>query len=65
MLDWSNDSSLIKSNCSGYEVLFWNPKTGKQVRRSHVITSCLNLKLSREGRAGGAAGWQLAGECAG
>lgn len=30
--DWSVDGSILMSNCSSNEVLFWNPKTGKQFK---------------------------------
>ncbi|KAK3276728.1 hypothetical protein CYMTET_15223 [Cymbomonas tetramitiformis] len=30
-LDWSTDSALLQSNCSGYEILYWDAETGKQV----------------------------------
>lgn len=38
-LDWSEDSSVIQSNCSAYEILYWNPKTGKQVSSSAKLIS--------------------------
>lgn len=31
-IDWSEDSKVIQSNCSAYEILYWNPRSGKQVR---------------------------------
>uniref|UniRef100_A0A383VWQ6 EML-like second beta-propeller domain-containing protein n=1 Tax=Tetradesmus obliquus TaxID=3088 RepID=A0A383VWQ6_TETOB len=30
-IDWSVDSSVLQSNCTAREILYWNPRTGKQV----------------------------------
>ena len=31
-LDWSRDSALVQSNCQAYEVLYWEGRSGRQVR---------------------------------
>ena len=30
-LDWSADGSILQSNCNAHEILYWDPKTGKQI----------------------------------
>ena len=30
-IDWRLDSKLFQANCAAYEVLYWDPKTGKQI----------------------------------
>lgn len=30
-LDWRLDSKLLQANCAAYEVLYWDPKTGRQI----------------------------------
>ena len=31
-LDWSQDSSVIQSNCGAYEIIYWDAKTGSMLR---------------------------------
>ena len=31
-LDWSRDAALLQSNCSAYEILYWEGRSGRQVR---------------------------------
>jgi WD40 repeat protein len=33
-LDWSSDSTVLQSNCAGYEILYWIADTGRQIRSS-------------------------------
>ena len=37
-LDWSADSSVIQSNDQAYELLYFDPKTGKQVKENQRDT---------------------------
>ena len=30
-IDWRADSKLLQANCAAYEVLYWDPRTGKQI----------------------------------
>ena len=38
-LDWSADNKIIQTNSSDYEVLYWDVKTGKQVRQNQRDTN--------------------------
>ena len=31
-LDWSRDAALLQSNCNAYEILYWEGRSGRQVR---------------------------------
>ena len=31
-LDWSSDGRIIQSNCGAYEILYWDVKSGRQIR---------------------------------
>mmetsp|Transcript_20952 Transcript_20952/g.63838 ORF Transcript_20952/g.63838 Transcript_20952/m.63838 type:complete len:1077 (-) Transcript_20952:92-3322(-) len=31
-IDWSADSRILQSNCGAYEILYWNPSSGQQIR---------------------------------
>jgi len=33
-LDWSRDSKVLQSNCGAYEILYWDLRTGQQMRSS-------------------------------
>ena len=35
-LDWSADSSVIQSSDQAYELLYFDPRTGKQVKENQV-----------------------------
>lgn len=37
-IDWSSDSSVLMSNCQAYELLFFDPRTGKQVKETQRDT---------------------------
>jgi len=37
-IDWSADSRIIQSNSSDYEILYWDPRTGRQVRQNQRDT---------------------------
>jgi WD40 repeat protein len=42
-IDWSMDGALLQSNCGAYEVLYWDAKTGKQLRstRDNIESNAL------------------------
>jgi len=37
-LDWSRDSSVLQSNCAGYEILYWDARAGKQFTQNQRDT---------------------------
>lgn len=37
-IDWACDSSCFMSNCGAYEMLFWNPRTGKRLQKNQRDT---------------------------
>ena len=37
-VDWSADSTVVKSECKGYQMLYWNAVSGKQLRENQRDT---------------------------
>ena len=33
-LDWSKDGKIIQSNCGAYEILYWDVRSGRQIRNT-------------------------------
>ena len=34
-VDWSRDSSTVQTNCRGYEILYWEGRSGRQLLGAH------------------------------
>eukprot|EP00945_MAST-04E_sp_MAST-4E-sp1_P001800 g1800.t1 len=54
-IDWTSDGESLQSNCGAYELLFWDPKTGKQV------TSATSLKDAEWDTWSCVLGWPVKG----
>lgn len=36
-LDWDDSSTFVQSTCNGYEILFWDARSGHQITASHTM----------------------------
>ena len=45
-IDWSADGSILQSNCNAHEILYWNPKTGKQIAANQRDTEWQSWTLT-------------------
>ena len=44
-VDWSADCSVIRTMCSAYEILYFSPRTGKQVVQNQRDTEWVRQPL--------------------